>query len=99
MRPANGGRAGVGGGVAAPAGARPNDGGDLRHDARGQRVAQENIGVAAPSDSTPSWMRAPPESLRPTTGAPFFMAWSMILQIFCALDSESEPPKTVSPAR
>ncbi len=31
----------------------------------------------------------------PITGAPTFMAWSMILQIFSAWASESEPPKTV----
>jgi hypothetical protein len=29
-------------------------------------------------------MRAPPESLRPITGAPTFIAMSMTLQIFCA---------------
>jgi len=29
------------------------------------------------------------------TGAPFFSARSMILQIFSACASESEPPKTV----
>src|SRR4029453_10331694 len=40
-------------------------------------------------------MRAPPESLRPTTGAPIFTARSMILTIFAALVSESEPPNTV----
>ncbi len=40
-------------------------------------------------------MRAPPESLRPTTGAPTFMARSMTLQIFWALVSERLPPKTV----
>ncbi len=40
-------------------------------------------------------MRAPPESLRPITGAPFSTARSMTLQIFWALVSESEPPKTV----
>ena len=40
-------------------------------------------------------MRAPPESLRPMTGAPTFMAMSMILTILAALVSESEPPKTV----
>ena len=32
------------------AGARPEDGGDLRHDAGGQRVAQEDVGVAAERD-------------------------------------------------
>ena len=47
------------------------------------------------SDATPSWMRAPPESLRPITGAPTFIAWSMILQIFSAWGSDSDPPKTV----
>ena len=31
-------------------------------------------------------MRAPPESFRPMTGAPFFMAISMILQIFSGVD-------------
>ena len=45
--------------------------------------------------SMPSWMRAPPESLRPITGAPFFIARSMILQIFSAKVSDSEPPSTV----
>src|SRR3990172_4432402 len=40
-------------------------------------------------------MRAPPESFSPTTGAPPRMAKSMILHIFEALASESEPPKTV----
>ena len=43
----------------------------------------------------PSWIRAPPESLRPMTGAPIFMAISMILQIFRAIVSDSEPPNTV----
>ena len=40
-------------------------------------------------------MRAPPESFRPTTGAPSFIARSMIFTIFAALVSDSEPPKTV----
>jgi hypothetical protein len=40
-------------------------------------------------------MRAPPESFSPITGAPFCIAMSMILQIFCAWVSDSEPPKTV----
>ena len=40
-------------------------------------------------------MRAPPESLRPTIGAPTFIARSMTLQIFSAYASDSEPPKTV----
>src|SRR5687768_9472313 len=40
-------------------------------------------------------MRAPPLSLRPITGAPTFIAMSMILQIFWAWRSDSEPPNTV----
>ena len=40
-------------------------------------------------------MRAPPESFSPMTGAPVFSARSITLQIFCALVSESDPPKTV----
>ena len=40
-------------------------------------------------------MRAPPESFRPMTGAPIFIARSITLQIFSAYASDSEPPKTV----
>ncbi len=40
-------------------------------------------------------MRAPPESLRPTTGQPTFMAKSMTLQIFSPNTSPSDPPNTV----
>ena len=40
-------------------------------------------------------MRAPPESFRPTIGAPFLTAMSITLQILAALVSDSEPPKTV----
>ena len=40
-------------------------------------------------------MRAPPESFSPMIGAPLRVAMSMTLQIFAALVSESEPPKTV----
>ena len=54
-----------------------------------------NTSAYPASDATPSWMRAPPESLIPITGAPTFMAWSMTLQIFSACASESEPPNTV----
>ena len=43
----------------------------------------------------PSWMRAPPESFSPMQGAPIFMAWSITLQIFSAIVSDSEPPLTV----
>ena len=40
-------------------------------------------------------MRAPPESLMPITGQPILAARSMILHIFSAMTSPSEPPKTV----
>ena len=40
-------------------------------------------------------MRAPPESFRPITGAPTFMAWSITLQIFSACASLKAPPNTV----
>src|SRR4051812_21853895 len=40
-------------------------------------------------------MRAPPESLIPITGQPILAARSMILHIFSAITSPSEPPKTV----
>src|SRR5215218_6252665 len=40
-------------------------------------------------------MRAPPESLIPMTGQPILAARSMILHIFSAITSPSEPPNTV----
>jgi hypothetical protein len=40
-------------------------------------------------------MRAPPESLIPISGHPYFSARSITLQIFSAKTSLSEPPKTV----
>ena len=46
-------------------------------------------------ETTPSWMRAPPESLIPTIGHPVERARSITLQIFCAYTSPREPPKTV----
>ena len=47
------------------------------------------------SESTPSWIRAPPESFSPITGSPNRIAWSITLQIFSAFDAESDPPSTV----
>src|SRR5215213_7121023 len=47
-------------------------------------------------ETTPSWIRAPPESLIPIMGHPVEMARSMTLQIFCAYTSPSKPPKTVT---
>ncbi len=56
---------------------------------------RRKISPYSPSETTPSWMRAPPESLSPTTGQPTFIAKSMTLQIFSPKTSPSEPPKTV----
>src|SRR5205085_8736930 len=46
-------------------------------------------------DTTPSWMRAPAPSLRPTNGAPTDMARSITLWTFSAKTSPREPPNTV----
>ena len=46
------------------------------------RVLRKKISANSPRAATPSWMRAPPPSLIPTTGQPTFMAWSMTLTIF-----------------
>ncbi len=54
-----------------------------------------NTSPYAPSETTPSWIRAPPESLIPITGQPILAARSMILHIFSAITSPSEPPNTV----
>ena len=59
------------------------------------RVLRRKMSAYPPSETTPSWMRAPPESLSPITGAPFSIARSITLQIFFACVSLSEPPKTV----
>src|SRR4051794_26609798 len=60
-----------------------------------QRTLRRNTSPYAPSETTPSWMRAPPESLIPMTGQPILPARSMILHIFSAMTSPSEPPNTV----
>src|SRR4051795_10143035 len=54
-----------------------------------------NTSPYAPRLTTPSWMRAPPESLIPITGQPILAARSMILTSFSAITSPSEPPNTV----
>src|SRR3972149_4662881 len=56
---------------------------------------RKKISAYPPSAVTPSWMRAPPESLSPITGMPLERARSMILTIFSACPSPSEPPSTV----
>ena len=58
-------------------------------------VFRRKMSAYPPSESTPSWIRAPPESFSPTTGAPSFIARSMIFTIFAALVSDSDPPNTV----
>ena len=58
-------------------------------------VLRRKMSAYPASDSTPSWMRAPPESLSPTIGAPIVTARSMTFTIFAAFVSERDPPKTV----
>jgi len=58
-------------------------------------VFRRKMSAYPASESTPSWMRAPPESFSPTIGAPIRTARSITLTIFAALVSESDPPKTV----
>ena len=45
------------------------------------------------SETTPSWMRAPPESFSPTIGTPTLSARSMILQIFWAYGQRERAPE------
>ena len=47
---------------------------------------RRKISPYRPSATTPSWMRAPPESLMPMTGQPIFIARSMTLTIFSPND-------------
>src|ERR1700694_5830019 len=54
------------------------------------RVFRRKTFEYAASETTPSWMRAPPESFNPMTGAPFWTARAMTLHILSALDSASE---------
>ena len=48
------------------------------------RVLRRKMSAYPARLSTPSWIRAPPESLSPTIGAPTRVARSITLQIFCA---------------
>jgi hypothetical protein len=56
---------------------------------------RQKISAYPASETTPSWIRAPPESLIPISGQPYFAAMSITLQIFSAKASERLPPKTV----
>ena len=58
-------------------------------------MLRSNISPYPASAEIPSCIRAPPESFIHITGAPFCMAISMTLHIFCAMVSDSEPPFTV----
>src|SRR4051812_47043069 len=75
-------------------GAGPEDYRDLRYHTGHQGVSQKDVGVAPERNHTflnPGTARI----VQPMTGAPVLSARSMILQIFSAWASESEPPKTV----
>ncbi len=48
-------------------------------------VLRRKISAYPPRLATPSWMRAPPLSLSPTTGAPFSMARSISRQILAGV--------------
>ena len=76
------------------AGARPHDGGDLRHDAGGERVAQEDVGVAAERQHAFLNARAA-RIVEADHRRAVRIARSMVLQIFAALVSDSDPPNTV----
>ncbi len=56
---------------------------------------RRKISANCVSAATPSWMRAPPPSRMPMSGAPVRSARSMTLVIFWPCASPSEPPKTV----
>ena len=59
------------------------------------RTLRRKISPYRPSETTPSWIRAPPESLMPTSGQPILSAMSMTLTIFSPNTSPRLPPKTV----
>jgi hypothetical protein len=59
------------------------------------RMLRRKISPYRPSETTPSWMRAPAPSLIPMIGQPLRTARSITLQIFCPYTSPSEPPATV----
>jgi hypothetical protein len=58
-------------------------------------VLRRKISPYLPSATTPSWMRAPPESRMPMMGTPVFSARSMTLMIFSPATSPRDPPKMV----
>ena len=56
---------------------------------------RRKISPYSPSETTPSWIRAPAPSLIPTIGQPVLIARSITLVIFSPYTSPSEPPKIV----
>src|SRR5437773_10914461 len=58
-------------------------------------VLRRKMSAYPASETTPSWILAPPESFSPMIGTPVFIARSITLQILRAYASERDPPKTV----
>ena len=56
---------------------------------------RRKISPYRPSETTPSWMRAPAPSLIPISGHPVFIARSITLQIFSPYTWPRLPPKMV----
>ena len=54
------------------------------------------IRLYRPSETTPSWMRAPAPSLMPMSGRPVLRARSCTLTIFSPYTSPRLPPNTVT---
>src|SRR6058998_3100772 len=58
-------------------------------------VLRRKMSAYPASETTPSWILAPPESFSPMIGTPVFIARSITLQILREYASERDPPKTV----
>src|SRR5437763_3682736 len=69
--------------------------GDWSSDVCSSDLLRRKMSAYPASETTPSWILAPPESFSPTIGTPVFIARSITLQILRAYASEREPPKTV----
>ena len=59
------------------------------------RMLRWNISAYPASALMPSWIRAPPESFSPITGATHFHGHIHNFAYFCAMVSDREPPNTV----
>ncbi|COV80682.1 Uncharacterised protein [Mycobacterium tuberculosis] len=60
------------------------------------RMLLRKIRLYRPSETTPSWMRAPAPSLMPMSGRPVLIASSWTLTIFSPYTSPRLPPNTVA---